>query len=138
MALLQKWSFLRLLYSTALVGLCFESQIWQNHFYKAVDPWMAFKLMLFFPLPLVFTEMNSLNWLSEIMGTSSSLYLWLDALYNISYVASKGKSHRGFSRFKRTVIVPGKPTFWMYGHWTWDHPWWDFKRIQEFALYPTQ
>lgn len=54
-----------------------------------------------------------IKWLVHV---SSSLYLWLNAFYNISDVTYKGISHKGFSRFKRTVKYLENQHIWMYGH----------------------
>lgn len=52
---------------------------------------------------------------------SNSLYVTWCFLQHF-YATSKGMSHRGFSRLKRTVRhIPGNQHFWVFGHWTWDH-----------------
>lgn len=57
------------------------------------------------------------HWLFNIRCVQFSVY---DLM--LFYNTSKGMSHRGFSRPKRTVRhIPGNEHFWVYGHWTWDH-----------------
>lgn len=132
---LKKKSFLKLVFKTVLLGLLSWKPDMTNIFMKQwISSWLSNCSQ---PPPLVFIEMTSLNhWLSELMGMSSSLYLWPDALYTISYVASKGISHRGFSRFKRTEYLENQHSECMdTGHGVTHEA---FKRIQEFALYPTQ
>lgn len=73
-----------------------------------------------------------IKWLVHV---SSSLYLWLNAFYNISDVAYKGISHKGFSRFKRTVkyLENQHMNVWTQLEIISNE---NFKRIQEFALFP--
>lgn len=52
------------------------------------------------------------------------LSIWLDAFY----ISSKGISHKGFSRFKRTVKYLENQHFWMYGHWIWALLQWNLQK----------
>lgn len=115
-----------------LVDLYFEGQIW--HFIKQWIPgWLSNRWVFCFVL--VFTEILKL-----IIRTNGYVQFSLFdlMLYTTFHVASKGISHRGFSRFKRTEYLENQHSECMetgLGITTLDEI---FKRTQEFALYPTQ
>lgn len=91
-----------LLKIASLVGLCFESQI--RHFIKQWIPdWLSNRWVFVLFCLGIYRD----NFLKLIIRTNGYVQFSLFdlMLYTTFHVASKGISHRGFSRFKRTEYL---------------------------------